>query len=191
MSTEQPPEPASRKWVITFGCYLIVLNLALLYLLMKLWPGQVPIKSDHTGVRFLPGLPEVEIWNEARFLLIVAVAGALGSYIHLATSFSDYLGNRRFFKSWAWWYGLRPFIGAALALMVYFAARGGLIAGGSGAENLSPYGVAAIAGLTGMFSKQASDKLREVFENLFKTDKPDRADPLKHESAAQGEKPAQ
>jgi len=32
-----------------------------------------------------------------------------------------------------------------------------------------------------MFSKQATDKLREVFENLFKTDKPPRADPLTSE----------
>jgi hypothetical protein len=30
-----------------------------------------------------------------------------------------------------------------------------------------------------MFSKQATDKLREVFENLFKTQPTPRADPLK------------
>jgi hypothetical protein len=42
----------------------------------------------------------------------------------------------------------------------------------TGADGLSPYGVAAIAGLAGLFSKQATDKLREVFENLFKTDHP-------------------
>ena len=73
---------------------------------------------------------------------------------------------------------MRPFIGAALALMVYFALRGGLIAGTSGAENLSPYGVAAVTGLAGMFSKQAADKLRELFENMFKTEHPPRADKL-------------
>jgi hypothetical protein len=38
--------------------------------------------------------------------------------------------------------------------------------------NLSPHGIAAIAGLDGMFSKQATGKLREVFETLFKTDEP-------------------
>jgi len=31
---------------------------------------------------------------------------------------------------------------------------------------------AAVAGLTGMFSKQATDKLRETFETLSKTDNP-------------------
>jgi len=70
MSTDQPPEAASRKWVIAFGCYLIVLNLALLYLL-----------ESCGGIRFLPGVPEVQIWKEARFLIIVALAGALRSYI--------------------------------------------------------------------------------------------------------------
>ncbi len=72
---------------------------------------------------------------------------------------------------------MRPFIGTALAVIVYFVVQGGLIAGTSGAGSLSPYGVAAIAGLAGMFSKQATDKLREVFENLFRTEN-HRADKL-------------
>ncbi len=190
MSTDQQPELASRKWVITFGWYLIVLNLVLLYLLIKLWPGLVPLKDDYSSVSLLPGWPEIKIWRETRFLLIVAVSGDLGSYIHLATSFADYLGNRQFVKSWAWWYLLRPFIGTVLALVFYFAVRGGLIAGSSGAETLSPYGIAALAGLAGMFSKQATDKMREVFENLVKTDKTPRANPLKQEPAANGERVA-
>ena len=55
-----------------------------------------------------------------------------------------------------------------------FAARGGLVSGNAGATDLSPYGIGALAG---MFSKQATDELREVFENLFKTtDPPTRKD---------------
>jgi hypothetical protein len=54
---------------------------------------------------------------------------------------------------------------------------------GGTAGDLSPYGVAAVAGLAGLFSKQATDKLREVFETLFKTEKvTDRANPLKAKS---------
>jgi hypothetical protein len=34
---------------------------------------------------------------------------------------------------------------------------------------LSPYGVAAMSALTGLFSKQATEQLREVFETLFRT----------------------
>lgn len=173
------PQAATKTWVFVFGLYLVGLNLLLIYLLLRLWPGQVPLKADHLPVRLIPGVWTPDLWTEVRFLALVAVSGALGSYIHLATSFADYLGNRQFVTSWKWWYVLRPFIGSALALSVYFAARGGLISGGAGAGELSPYGVAGLAALTGMFSKQATDKLREVFETLFKTEKPPRADPLK------------
>jgi hypothetical protein len=177
-----PPE-ASKTWVFIFGLYLIVLNLLLTYVLFRLWPGQVPLRADHLPVTLIPRVWVPDVWTEVRFLALVTVAGALGSYIHLATSFADYLGNRQFYSSWKWWYGLRPFIGSALAVSVYFAARGGLISGNAGAENLSPYGVCALAGLSGMFSRQATDKLREVFENLFKVDRPPRADPLKTQPA--------
>jgi hypothetical protein len=36
---------------------------------------------------------------------------------------------------------------------------------------VNPYGMVALAGLVGMFTKQATDKLSEVFSTLFKTDR--------------------
>jgi hypothetical protein len=171
----------SKGRVLGFGAYLIVLNLALLYILLKIWPETIPVKPDDENVVALlwGGRLAFRLLPEIRYLLIVAVAGALGSYIHLATSFADYVGNRQLFRSWEWWYLLRPFIGMALALVVYFMVRGGLITGNSGAGNLSPYGIAAIAGLAGMFSKQATDKIKEVFEFLFQVQNPpERADKL-------------
>jgi len=162
-----------RGQVVGFGIYLIVLNLGLLYVLVKIWPGTIPLKSDVQQVVLLwGGWLAFPLAPETLYLLIVALAGALGSYIHLATSFADYVGNRKLVGSWMWWYLLRPFIGMALALVVYFAIRGGLVTGETSAGNLSPYGVAAVAGMAGMFSKQAADKLREVFENLFGTTQP-------------------
>ena len=58
-----------------------------------------------------------------------------------------------------------------LALIFYFALRGGflLLTSDRNAPNISPFGVGALSGLVGMFSKQATDKLREMFDNLFKT----------------------
>jgi hypothetical protein len=167
-----PPEAASRTWIILFGFYLIVLNLLMLYLLVRIWPGKTAIGDEVIHVTIIPKLFERSLDLETDYLCLVALVGALGAFIHLATSFTEFLGNRTFISSWKWWYGLRPFIGSALALMVYFAARGGLIAGTGSAKDLSPYGIAAMAGLAGMFSKQATDKLREVFENLFKTTHP-------------------
>ena len=161
---------------IAFGVYLIALNLALAYVLVRIWPaGSV---TEGVVATSLFG-PPIAVSEEVRLLLIVLVTGALGSYIHLATSFADYVGNRRFSWSWGWWYMLRPFIGMALAVIVYFVVRGGLVGANGGASGLNPYGVAAVAGLAGMFSRQATDKLQEVFQNLFRTENPPaREDPL-------------
>jgi hypothetical protein len=172
---------ATNPWISVFGVYLIILNVVLIYLIFRVWPGRVPLDEGPARVTIIPGYYELNLWPEPRYMCIVSLVGALGAYIHLATSFTEFLGNRNFYSSWKWWYGLRPFIGSALALLVYFAARGGLISGNAGAKDLSLYGIGALAGLAGMFSKQATDKLREVFENLFKTtNPPTRLDPQPH-----------
>lgn len=175
---EEPPVEMSPRRALAFGVYFIALNLLLAYFLIKLWPGTLPV-ADRSEIRFMGGL-RLDLYVETRYLVIAMLAGALGSYIHLATSFGDFVGNRQLVSSWQWWYLLRPFIGMTLALIMYFVVRGGLIGGSASAQSLSPYGVAAVAGLSGLFSKQATDKLRETFETLFKTDKPPaRADELR------------
>jgi hypothetical protein len=110
---------------------------------------------------------------DTQLILLVMIAGAMGSFVHIATSFSDYVGNDRLSLSWLWWYLLRPFIGMTLAAIFYVAIRGGFLGTGDQSGDINPYGVAALAGLVGMFSKQATDKLNEVFDTLFKTDKGD------------------
>lgn len=111
---------------------------------------------------------------DVRLLILVLLTGALGSYIHAVQSFATYVGNAKFKASWTWWYILRLPMGAALALFVYFVVRGGLLAAGSAtpsraANDINIYGIMAFAGLAGLFSKQAADKLSEVFDTLFAT----------------------
>lgn len=106
---------------------------------------------------------------DERLILLVIVAGILGSFIHGATSLADYVGNDRFCRRWTWFYLLRPIIGMALALVFYFVIRGGFLTTNVGATDINPYGIAALAGLVGMFSKQATDKLSEVFSTLFRS----------------------
>ena len=179
-TTEQPtPALLPGYFVPCMALFIVSLNLLLIYLLVRIWPGTVPAASQGWVNLAWGNHMRFEIWIEARYLLIVALSGALGSFIHVATSFTDFVGNRRLARSWTLWYVLRPFIGMALAMVVYFVIRGGLITGAGGAENMNLYGVAATAGMCGLFSKQATDKLREVFENLFRTRKEtERADPL-------------
>jgi hypothetical protein len=167
--------------------YYIVLPFILVYLLFKIFPPQPWFPPDWRSVQMVFFVPRLNIWTtlEERLILLVVVGGALGSYIHTATSYADFRGNRQFGPSWLLWYLLRPFIGTALALVVYFAIRGGLLSiilSGSEANDatkINPFGIAAIASLTGMFSKQAADKLAEVFTTLFKSQgDQSRRDPL-------------
>lgn len=144
---------------VVFGLYLVTLAVAL-------------------GVALIAHLAEMcAPPTELDLIILVIIAGALGSYVHAATSFASYVGNRRMGKSWIWWYILRPLIGSALALIFYFVIRAGFLQAGTGTQDLNIFGFAALAGLTGMFSKQAADKLREVFDNLFAV-KDERADKL-------------
>jgi hypothetical protein len=147
--------------------------IAIIYLLYQFWPEYT---NDQNGKAILKNTYRLfgqtnTIENESRWLIIVILAGALGSYIHATTSFVTYVGNRSMVKSWTWWYILRPFIGSSLALIFYFVIRGGLFSTGTDATQVSIFGIAAISGMVGMFSKNATDKLKEVFDNLFKTEK--------------------
>ncbi len=115
------------------------------------------------------GAPPEPISADLRLLIIVGISAALGSVVHVATSFSTFVGNRTFAANWLWWYLLRPPIGIALAFVFYFAIRGGILTPSEQTANINVFGIAALAGLVGLFSKQASDKLEETFTNLFRT----------------------
>ena len=122
--------------------------------------------------------------REIDLLCLVLLAGALGSFLHMAQSFSDFAGNRRLKASWVWWYCFLPFVGGGLALVFYAALRGGLMTVGSTptvkSADLNPYGLVAAAAFAGMFSKAATKKLGEVFDTVFQLTKGQQTkDPLK------------
>ena len=126
----------------------------------------IRIPINLTIGKFGPCLPTT---FDERLLLLVIVAGMLGAFVHGATSLADYIGNNAYNRNWTWFYLLRPAIGMALALVFYFAVRGGFLSTTGGAKDINPYGIAALAAMVGMFSKQATDKLSEVFGTLFRS----------------------
>jgi hypothetical protein len=141
-----------------------------IYLLVAAWPAVIAA----TGTAPTPTKTNIHWfgWSykpttDSALLILVVLVSALGSYVHAATSFADFVGNRKLSTSWTWWYLLRLFIGVSLAIIFYFALRGGFITSSGGSKEISPYGVAALAGLVGLFSKQATDKLREIFDTAF------------------------
>lgn len=112
-------------------------------------------------------------------LIMVGVAGFLGSMIHLSASFTSYIGAGKFRKSWILWYCVKPFTAAALAIAVYFVFRGGFLNASDDSSNINIYGLMTISILSGLFTDRTTLKLKEVFEVLFRP-KDDRPDQLKN-----------
>jgi IPT/TIG domain len=169
------------------GIYFLLLAALTFYVLIATWPVLDPLDSSRFAESRLFGVVRLNAPADSRLFVTIVAAGALGSLVHCITSFADYVGDRSLKQSWVWYLVLRTPIGIALALTLYLVLRGGLVAptvpeGGSNGHTatvLNPYGLAAVAAMAGMFSKQATDKLSEVFDSLFHTSKPvTRADPL-------------
>ena len=122
---------------------------------------ETPRTVEVLGVTF-------KVSGEIALFILVAAAASIGSFIHSAESFVTFSGNRTLVRSWVPWYLFRTLIGISLAVIVYLLVRAGFFANAAGAEEVSPFGVAAIAGMAGLFSRPATTKLREVFDLIFK-----------------------
>jgi len=118
--------------------------------------------SEKTNLIFKCTIP-----FELRMILLVLLAGALGSYIHMATSFSYFIGVKKFEMTWYWWYWLRLPIGAVLALIFSMLVQGGIFVIPASGSEANPVSVIGLAGLIGMFSRQAIEKLRDIFDTVF------------------------
>lgn len=168
------PVPAAQSRAVgpvgtgLLGVFLVLLGLLLVIALLAVWPAvEQTTRAGAAGSSQV--VFGVSVSSGTALIVLVIIAGGLGSYIHAATSFADYVGNRRLRLSWLWWYVLRIVIGVALALVFYFAVRAGFFAAQAADQAVNPFGIAALSGLVGLFSKQATDKLKEVFDTLFRT----------------------
>lgn len=125
-----------------------------------------------------PGNPKITGPNkptEESVLFMVILMGALGGFLHLASSMANYVGNRQLLRSWIIYYFLIPVQGAALAPVVYLLLRVGVLnpantptGSESPTDSLNLIGIYAFAALTGLFSKQAIEMMADVFSTIFK-----------------------
>jgi hypothetical protein len=219
---------------------LVTLCICTLRYIIILWPST----SDNPCAEMFG----IQLDEEKRYFIMVALGGALGAFVHIGASFVEFLGNQKVVYSWIPWYFMRPFIGSALAVIFYMLMRGGVISyqpaqqpDNNQAENIqsvndtvnivdstlftgsatdtvkdstsltivanisgdsnqniakdslitvivkktrpakkreqlpiNPFGIMAIACMSGMFSERATKKLAELFNNLFniKEEKP-------------------
>jgi hypothetical protein len=172
----------SRRAIAFLAAYYVVIYGLLIVMQYALWESFAE-KGKMTV--YLLWLAPVTMEQSAWYICMVLSVGALGSFVHATTSLADFVGNREAIASWSLWFIVRPFVGSALALILYLILRGGLLstAATDSAQGLNVYGLSAVAGLAGMFSRQATDKLGEVFDTLFRTEVDrERKDPL-HDGA--------
>jgi hypothetical protein len=148
------PESAT----LPIGIWLIVISLVLIAgLFQVLCPG-----SCSGGSGGAPG--------EMRNLLVTIFAAGVGSMITTILGYLKHASQQRDFKlSFVPWYFARPLIGVLLGVVFYFVLKGGLLVtvGQASASDINVYGLGALAALVGLFSKNAVEKLRDVFSTLF------------------------
>lgn len=111
--------------------------------------------------------------KESTVLQMIMLLGALGGTLHLVGSLVNYVGDRKLRRSWLLYYFALPFVGAALAPIVYMLLRVGILTptgqgnGGTAIANLNLISIYGFAALTGMFAKVATEKLGDVFTAMF------------------------
>ena len=169
---ESQPEPVTGtgvgiKAVKPAGIVLLALViLGLLafavYCLIAVWPVQPGVTGS--TISYVAGI-RLNLDQEHRLFVVVAVTGALGGLIHSARSLYAYVGDRALLRSWLLFYLSLPFIGAGLAVLFYLILRGGLITGSAAQVNF--FGFAAISALVGLFTPEAALKLQQIFTTLL------------------------
>jgi hypothetical protein len=125
--------------------------------------------SEKIGSRFLLVPVQCPLSNFC-IVILAAAMGGLGACLHGANSLAYHRGRGDFSKDWVQWYFLRPLVGGVLALIFYLIIAAGFMpqVGSNGREF---YGIIGLSGLIGLFSKQALNKLSDIFDAIFSPDK--------------------
>lgn len=103
---------------------------------------------------------------DERMFWIVLLCGMLGGLVHSLRSFAWYVGNRKLVLSWVAFYVTLPFVGGAIALIFYLVIKGGFFPQAE-LSDTNPFGFAAFSVLIGMFTEEASVKLKSLAANML------------------------
>jgi hypothetical protein len=151
------------KWV---GVYLLALTgllvLGLFFILNSLcWPDWI--------MKCLEKAPDFTNASATMF------GAGIGASVATILAYLEHASEKQDFDAaYTPWYVARPLMGMLLGLIFYFLLRDGLLAvlaNKSTPENLSEAGLTGVGALVGLFSKEAIEKLRELFNTLFSTRK--------------------
>jgi hypothetical protein len=109
-----------------------------------------------------------DLSGEGYLFLVVLFAGMTGGIIRGIHSFFKHLGLGDFSFKWTWYYVMLPFIGSSLSIVLYLVIRGGFFTSSYGESlSLNLFSFAALGTLTGLFSENAMEKLRQTASVLL------------------------
>ncbi len=145
----------------------VALGVVAIYLVFVIWPTGTNLNTDRTVSAF--GIFPLALNAETTYILMVVFASIIGATVQAIGSIAQHCSKCDLTSPWAVWYFTRPMVGAGLALALYFVIRGGLLNLSTDASALSIYGIAGLSGIVGMFTNQATLKLRDVAETLLST----------------------
>jgi hypothetical protein len=155
-----------RAWILILALTLVVLALAVFVVLIQIWPATTGSSNSFLTHHVVLGI-HTTLNVDTNLMLVAVFSGAIGGLLHSLRSIAWYVGQRELKWSWILFYACLPVVAGILALLFFFLLRGGLITTEGSAKDINPYGVAAIAGLVGLFSDQAAEMLKKVFSNIF------------------------
>lgn len=163
-----------RFVIVAFSVLAVALTVVGLYTLWTFWP--ITGQGGSTSTQRVSWFGwHIQANREFLFFLIVALSGGLGGLIHTVRSFTWYVGNRDLRWSWIPYNLLLPIVGALAGTVFYLVLRAGLFSPSTSVSQASPFGFAAIAILSGLFSPNAFEKLRLLAGQIF-TDPPQGSD---------------
>jgi hypothetical protein len=182
--------PVARKSLNDMGALprtliplaVVVASVLVFSQLVALWPAVLNATPDISragaGANAVITTPQAMessmlfgIWTpslepEVAVLLMVVMTGLLGALIGTGRKYQRWAHRDLLTKRDEWSYALLPLQGAMLAVVVYFTFRGGFL-GTDATAPLNPYGIAAVAGIVGLFTDNAMHKLRQIMDTLF------------------------
>ncbi len=168
MINQSDSPPVGPIGFLLTAVYLVLLSILLMFAIVQCWPSP----AAPNGPAYPQPQAKFLIWafsisDEARLLLIVVLAGALGGQVRSLRSLTWYVGNKKLKRSWLPQYILTPFVGAILASVFYFIIRGCFFPASSTAQQTSVYGFAGLASIVGIASEPIALKLKQVTDTLF------------------------
>lgn len=176
---EDPKDPELRfphQTTVAVGAWLVIFSVIFLVALVQLLSP-----SEGVAAR-LPGLVCVSDDNcpEIHYVAVTMVSAGIGAMISTILGYLEHAAEKGDFKvRYVPWYFARPLLGLLLGAVFFFMLKGGLLAtvGPVASRDLNKFGLGAVGALVGLFSKHAIEKLREVFDVLFRVDPKNKAKP--------------